>query len=327
MIRKLEKKGYTYTTSEGLYFDTTKFPTYGTLLGMKDAELRAGTRVDMGEKKSPHDFVLWRAAKPGDLQKWDSPWGVGNPGWSIECSAMATALLGEQIDIHTGGEDLASVHHNNEIAQSEGASGKHPYVGTWVHGAFLTMNGEKLSKSAGNSYTLRDVVAKGYHPLALRYLFLQAHYRSPLSFSWDSLAAADTALKRLWSQARTLAGKKGRSTAGVVALRSLSADDLNTPGVLSALHSFLASTISPEDKWKVIEEADAILGLSLTNPPEEAKTLMTAELPSQAKTVAEAREEARKNKDFATSDELREKLKTLGYAVEDAAEGPRYTQL
>ncbi len=335
MIKALEKKGYTYKTSEGLYFDTAKFKDYGTLHGMKDAALRAGARVDMGEKKSPHDFVLWRAAKANDLQKWNSPWGSGNPGWSIECSAMATALLGTQIDIHTGGEDLASVHHNNEIAQSEGASGKHPYVKYWVHGAFLTMAGEKLAKSAGNSFTLADVVAKGHHPLALRYLFLQAHYRSPLSFSWDALAAADKTLKRLWKEAAAIkAQAEGRSkkTKAIEIINDAIFDDLATPQVIAQLWAVINDAHLPApEKWAVLIAIEKALGLSLTVPPIDTggamHSLTLADLSDEVQRLAAEREVARNNKDFAMSDELRETLKGLGYAVEDAEDGPRFTKI
>ena len=333
MIKALEKKGYTYLTSEGLYFDTTKFPNYGSLLGMKDAQLRAGVRVDMGEKKSPHDFVLWRTAKSNDLQKWNSPWGEGNPGWSIECSAMATALLGTQIDIHTGGEDLASVHHNNEIAQSEAASGKHPFSRYWIHGAFLTMNGEKLAKSAGNSFTLADVVARGIHPLALRYLFLQAHYRSPLSFSWDALAAADTTLQRLWKETSAIKAKArgaSKKTKAIELINEAAYDDLATPQVIAQLWMVINDTdLSSEEKWAVIEAVEKLLGLSLTIPPRTtlSDSIALSGLPEEIRALATGREEARKNKDFAKSDELRIHLSKRGYAVEDTPSGTTYTKI
>lgn len=329
MIRTLEKKGFTYRTSEGVYFDTSKFPSYGKLLGVRNAELRAGARVALGEKKSPSDFVLWRFAKPHDLQKWNSPWGEGNPGWSIECSVMSATLLGKHIDIHTGGEDLAPIHHNNEIAQSECATGTHPFVRYWVHGAFLTIDGEKLSKSAGNSFTLSDVVARGFNPLALRYLFLQAHYRSPLSFSWEALQSAEEALTRLWRSARMLkteTGGKGKESHASATIKTTMMDDLATPQALAQVwESMSNSALSAHEKWRVLETAEKVLGLSLTNPPNGPEELPIESLPPEVQSIARKREEARKNKDFAVSDELRIHLQERGYHVEDTPSHTIYT--
>lgn len=331
MIRKLERKGFTYRTSEGIYFDTKKFPSYGKLGNMDKATLRAGARVDMGEKRSGSDFVLWRNAKEHDLQKWESPWGPGNPGWSIECSVMSSALLGEQIDIHTGGEDLASIHHNNEIAQSEAASGKHPFVRYWLHGAFLTIGGEKLSKSAGNSFTLADIISRGIHPLALRYLFLGAHYRSPLSFSWEALQGAEDALKRLWKIARAVkkeSGEKEANTVSHLALTTALFDDIGTPQALALLWSTLQdNTLDAREKWSWLVTAEEVFGLSLTHPPDEFKPLLIFDLPEDVQTIAQNREEARINKDFAKSDELRIHLSERGYLVEDGPSGATYTKI
>lgn len=325
MIKKLEKGGHTYQLSDGIYFDTSTFPQYGKLGNRDTAELQAGARVEMtAGKRHPQDFVLWRTAKPGDLQKWKSPWGVGNPGWSIECSAMATTLLGPTIDLHTGGEDLASIHHNNEIAQSECATGTHPFVRYWLHGAFLTAGGEKLSKSAGNSFTLADVVAKGIHPLALRYLFLQAHYRSPLSFTWEALSASEEALKRLWKIARETKAQV-RTSSTSFALTAASADDLATPKVIALLWEKLNFPASADEKWAALVEADMLLGLSLTTPPAEPKTLTLADLPKELQHIAKERQDARDRKDFARSDELRIHLRDSGYHVEDSPSGQVFT--
>ena len=332
MIEVLMRKGLAYETSDGVYFDTAKFPDYGELGNVKQILLKAGARVAMGEKRNEHDFVLWRMKKPGELQSWDSPWGEGNPGWSIECSAMATSLLGNTIDIHTGGQDHIHVHHNNEIAQSEGATGVKPFARYWLHNAFLTIGGEKVSKSLGNTYTLDDVKAKSIHPLALRYLFMQAHYRTPLSFTWDSLEAADTALKRLWKLAREVSAQSGKrgehpSRPGGAAIRAYALDDLKTPSSLETLWSELTfPENSPEKKWDALISAEEVLGLSLTNPPEEAKTLSAADLPADLQPLAKEREEARKNKDFARSDELRIHFQNRGYAVDDGPSGSTYTK-
>ena len=244
LAKTLEEKEFAYRLQDGLYFDTKKFPNYGRLDGLTRAKLEAGARVEtvLG-KRSPADFVLWRRAKPNDIQQWDSPWGRGNPGWHIECSAMIRSLLGQEIDIHIGGEDLASIHHNNEIAQSEAASGR-TFVHYWMHNAFLTIGGEKISKSLGNVVYLSDIIKKGFNPLSLRYFFLQAHYRTPISFSWDAIAGAESALNRLWKLSRDIANEsKRRSTPSPARDRFLATlrDDLATPQALGILWDSLKS--------------------------------------------------------------------------------------
>lgn len=319
MIETLLKHGHAYVLPDGVYFDTSTFPTYGVLGNQKEVAIEAGARVEMVEgKKHPRDFVLWRVAKPNDLQKWPSPWGDGNPGWSIECSAMATTLLGATIDIHTGGEDHIAIHHNNEIAQSEGATGKAPFARYWLHNAFLTIEGEKISKSLGNTYVLDDVKAKGMHPLALRYLFMQAHYSSPLSFSWESLTAAHTALHRLWKEVaavREASGGKGDTTRGDI-IRAAILDDLSTPTALKALYADLGNhSLTPRQKWGVIEAADEALGLSLVVPPEKEA------IPEDIKALGIERDAARTAKDYEKSDALRRQIEGMGYTVNDTEHG------
>ncbi len=325
LAKTLEEKGFTYRLPDGLYFDTEKFPGYGKLDGLTRAKLEAGARVEVVKgKRQPADFVLWRSAKPNDLQQWDSPWGRGNPGWHIECSAMVRSLLGQEIDIHTGGEDLASIHHNNEIAQSEAASGR-TFVHYWMHNAFLTMGGEKISKSLGNVVFLSDIVAKGFHPLALRYFFLQAHYRTPLSFSWGALAGAAGALERLWKISREVADESKRKSAPsearerfIVALR----DDLATPQALGILWDSLKSEdYAPEEKWGLILDADAHLGLSLVNPP-IAQALTGEDIPSSIRDLLARREVARASKDFKEADRIRDEIEKGGYHVDDSPNGP-----
>jgi len=322
LAKTLEEKGFAYQIADGLYFDTAKFSGYGKLGGLSGAELEAGKRVAVaGGKRHPADFALWRAAKLGDLQQWDSPWGKGNPGWHIECSAMSRALLGQEIDIHTGGEDLAHIHHNNEIAQSEAANGRQ-FVRYWMHTAFLNMEGEKISKSLKNDVYLSDIIERGIHPLALRYFFLQAHYRTPLSFSWTSLIAASGALTRLWNLARQIkeeaAGKSEKSecrTRFVAAVR----DDLATPQALGILWESLRSEeYAPEEKWGLLEDADELLGLSLVTPPPGVET---APIPADIEALRAEREKARRAKDFTLADELRQKLESKGYEVRDDADG------
>ena len=329
LAQTLEEKGFAYHLPDGLYFDTQKFPTYGKLGGIDRVQMEAGARVEVATgKHNPADFVLWRTAKPNDLQQWDSPWGAGNPGWHIECSAMIRALLGQEIDIHTGGEEHVAIHHNNEIAQSEAANGR-TFVHYWMHGAFLTMQGEKISKSLGNVVYLSDITDKGLHPLALRYFFLQAHYRTPLSFSWDALMAAASALERLWKTSSEI-GKEAKHTSVpseiqqrfLVVLR----DDLATPQALGILWEALKSEeYTPEEKWGLIEAADAHLGLSLISPP-TPEVLSLGDLPQEVQDLLTRRTTARAEKNFALADQIRDDLGHRGYRVDDGPDGQVLTR-
>ncbi len=253
MVKTLEQKGYTYKTSDGIYFDTSKFPEYGKLGGISEEAIKEGSsdsieeRVQLAgrtrlkeftsEKRNPADFALWKFSPVSAKrqQEWSSPWGLGFPGWHLECSAMVRALLGDTIDIHTGGIDHIPVHHNNEIAQSECTLG-HSFVHYWMHEAFMTINGEKISKSIGNTVYLSDIIERGFHPFALRYFFLQAHYKSTISFSWEALQAAQEALNRLWRMSATiLVESKGQavSTDAQKTFIRLVNDDLGTPQALA----------------------------------------------------------------------------------------------
>ena len=330
LIQRLEKKGHTYRAEDGIYFDTSTFPDYGKLGGIATVKIKPGARVRMVEgKKNIHDFALWRFSKKGDLQFWSSPWGPGNPGWSIECSAMAGALLGETIDVHTGGEDHIGVHHNNEIAQSEGANDR-PLARIWMHNAFLTIEGEKISKSLGNIYTLGDIKEKSFHPLAFRYLLLQAHYKSPLSFSFEALASSEEALTRLWKVVHDLKKKtkgKGSDSDQKAKMEALLRDDLQTPKALALLWETLSSLdLTDKEKWGVVESAEEVFGLLLTSPPEEVLPLSRKELPEEVRKLAEEREKARDSRDFAKSDELRIHIESSGYTVHDGASETTYTK-
>lgn len=342
LIQTLEQKGFTYRTHDGVYFDTSKFPGYGKLGNIPLQQIKDGSVGSLGErigfagksrigenreKRSPADFALWKFSPAGKKrqQEWQSPWGRGFPGWHIECSAMSKALLGVTIDLHTGGIDHIPVHHNNEIAQSEAASGR-PLAQYWMHEAFLTIEGRKISKSEGDDIYLSDIVAKGYHPLALRYFFLQAHYRSPLSFSWEALAASDEALRRLWR----LAAEIKRDAKAVVApsetrdrLLILLRDDLSTPAALALLWEALKDErLSAKAVWGVVEAAEAVFGLSLTEPPSEAPAL----IPADIQELAREREKARSERDFDAADALRIHIEQRGYHVEDRPEGPVLTK-
>jgi len=326
LIKTLEQKGYAYRTKEGVYFDTARFNGYGKLGGIDVTSQREGSRSRANaEKHNPADFVLW---KPDSALGWQSPWGNGFPGWHIECSAMVRSLLGQEIDIHTGGEDHIAVHHNNEIAQSEAASDR-PFAHYWLHNAFLTLNGEKTSKSLGNGLYLADIVDKGYHPLALRYLFLQAHYRSQLSFTMDALDGASSGLERLWKLSRALAEESARvsqpseaRTQFLAAMR----DDLATPQALGILWEALKSEeYAPEEKWGLLEDADAHLGLALIDPPQSAVVVETA-IPHDVQELLKERESARIIKDFEAADRIRGEIEARGYRVDDGPMGAVLTR-
>lgn len=326
LITTLEQKGYAYRTRDGVYFDTARFGSYGGLGGIDVSAQQAGTRVkENKEKHHPADFVLW---KPDNKLGWQSPWGQGFPGWHIECSAMSRSLLGPELDIHTSGEDHIAVHHNNEIAQSEAASGR-TFVHYWMHNAFLTSGGEKASKSLGNIVYLAEVIKKGLHPLALRYFFLQAHYRTPLSFSWEALEGAAGALKRLWRLSREVALESKRVSAPselrelfLAAMR----DDLATPQALGIIwDSIKSEEYSPEEKWGLLEDAEAHLGLSLLTPPATGD-VAEADIPEEIRGLLARREAARVSRDFNGADRLRLQIEKSGYRVDDGPDGPVLTR-
>lgn len=331
IVKRLEDKGHAYRTSDGIYFDTASFPGYGALdhSGTKmreEAFAEIGRRIaGNSEKRHPADFALWKFSPRGAMrqQEWTSPWGIGFPGWHIECSAMARALLGQPIDIHTGGIDHIPVHHTNEIAQSEAAFDK-PLARFWMHGGFLTIDGEKIAKSLGNTFYVSDITERGYSPLALRYLFLQAHYHSPLSFTWESLAAADAALERLTRLARTIqAEAKGRtqpSDAGRKII-SLLRDDLATPAALALLWEIVRDEeLSRAEQLGALEAADAVFGLSLL------QAAAPEQIPQHIQALAQEREYARESHDFAKADALRIHMASSGYHVEDGPQGPIVTR-
>jgi cysteinyl-tRNA synthetase len=348
MVKTLEKKGFTYRTHDGIYFDVSTFPDYGKLGGLSDEALKHGDsgsieeRISLAgrtrlkeftsEKRNPADFALWKFSPLTSKrqQEWSSPWGMGFPGWHLECSAMIRALLGDTIDIHTGGIDHIPVHHNNEIAQSESVL-EHPFVHYWIHGAFLTIDGQKISKSIGNVVYLSEIIERGYHPLSLRYFFLQAHYRSTISFSWEAIGAANEALTRLWKLCASIEiESKGISVASESQkqLMQFLHDDIGTPQALALLWEVVRDEdLSIKEQRGVIEVADAIFGLSLLNPPEFARKLTMDEVPADIRSLVKDREKARLAKDFEKADLIRDKLQNRGYRVEDAPNGPLLTLL
>ncbi|MEM4259287.1 MAG: cysteine--tRNA ligase [Candidatus Pacearchaeota archaeon] len=323
LIKILEKKGYTYKTSDGIYFDTSKFKNYGKLAKLKKEELKAGARIEMREKKHNTDFALWKfSEKPGvRQQEWESPWGLGFPGWHIECSAMSMKYLGEHFDIHTGGEDHIPVHHTNEIAQSECATGK-KFVNYWLHSAFLTFKGEKVSKSTGGLYTISDLEGLGYKPLAYRYLILLTHYRKPLDFSLTNLDAAKTAFDRITKKIIELKKEhhKGEdsTTKYEKAFSDAINDDLNTPLAvqifIKALEDFDFDT---KKKLALLEKFDEVLGLGVKEMKEEI-----IKIPDDVKKLIESREKLRRDKKWADADVIRERIKEKGYIIKDTPKGP-----
>jgi cysteinyl-tRNA synthetase len=333
MIQTLEKKGVTYRIRDGLYFDTSTFPRYG-MFGTKNDRMRKEVALsDMGhriaqnvEKRNPQDFALWKFSPAGVVrqQEWPSPWGRGFPGWHIECSAMVRALLGVTIDIHTGGMDHIPVHHTNEIAQSETANGK-PLARYWMHEAFVTLADEKISKSLSNEVYLSDIVARGIHPLALRYFFLQSHYRSPISFTWEALAAASEALTRLWRLTLELKieanGIGAESTIRERVITYLR-DDISTPQALALLWETVRDEdLSPRVRWGVILAAEEVFGLCLTEPPHEVRALSITDLPHELQMLVSERVTARAAGEYARADELRIHIQSWGYAVDDSPSG------
>jgi cysteinyl-tRNA synthetase len=336
LIKKLLDNGYAYKISDGVYYNVQKFRDYGKLSGNTVERLEAGARIEVNpEKKHPADFALWIIAKPEHLMQWDSPWGRGYPGWHIECSAMSTKYLGDELDIHTGGEDNIFPHHENEIAQSEGATGK-KFVRVWMHTRFLNIEGEKMSKSLGNFLRLQDIEKKGFEPLALRYLFLMTHYRTPLNFTWDGLKAADTAWKRVLEFMDVLKNLKIKcghnDEADELIEKSREAfkeainNDLNTPKAVSVLFDFMnkANKFIAEKKldqknvlecYNLVKEFDTVFAI--------LKEEEEVEAPKDVLKLLEDREKARKEKDWAKADEIREKIKKKGFIILDSDSGPR----
>ena len=332
MIEALEKNGYTYTTSDGIYFDTSKLTDYGRLGGQKAEEKEAGARVEMGEKRNATDFALWKMSVPkgthpelveGSAQKrqmeWDSPWGVGFPGWHIECSAMSIKYLGHTFDIHTGGIDHIPVHHENELAQTEGAYGT-LQANYWLHSEFLTVDGGKMSKSLGNLFTLDDLVKKGFDVMAYRYLVLGAHYRSKLNFTFESLEASQNALTRLRATVREwdAPGEIGCAEYENDFLSAMN-DDLNTAQALALVWKLIDDRELPtKAKARTLLFFDRVLGLGLNAYISKALSIS-----SEVKALIKARDEARANKDWNTSDQLRDEIVSHGLEVMDTPDGTK----
>jgi len=314
-IKKIEEKGFAYKTPDGIYFDTSKLDDYGKLARLQKVDLEAGKRVEMGEKRNKTDFALWKfSEKPGQRQQeWDSPWGVGFPGWHIECSAMASKHLGEQFDIHTGGEDHIGVHHTNEIAQSETVFGKEPWVRYWLHGAFLIFKGEKISKSKGGLYILSELEKKGFSPLDFRYFLLTAHYRSQLEFSLDNLTNAKNSLQRIRNIILELKNDEKINEKYLNDFKSAINDDLDTPRALAILWDLLRD-VKAVGKIGTIKEIDKIFGLDLFKQEK-------IEISDNIQKLLEERKQAKKVEKWDRADEIRKDIEKLGYRIEDTRHG------
>lgn len=322
-VQKLCDKGYGYETDDGIYFDISKFDGYGKLSRCNLDDALAGARVAVNtQKRHPADFAIWKKAEKNHIMQWQSPWGMGYPGWHIECSAMGKKYLGERFDIHTGGVDHIPIHHENEIAQSEALEG-HPVVNMWMHGEFMLVDGGKMSKSLGNVYTVDDLMSRGYSPLAFRYFCMNTHYRNKLNFTFDGLNSAQTAYDRLRAAIssnvnadKASAEVKEKIEACCERIIAAVYDDLNFPLALGELWN-MVKLPQCRDIYDAAEKLDCLFGLSLHEPPEKRDD----DIPEDVKAIAEERYAARQRKDWATSDALRDKLDKLGYTVLDSKTG------
>lgn len=333
LIEDIEKKGLCYRIDDGIYFDTQAYEktgaTYGKLSNLD--VIKEGARVEPNpQKKDPRDFALWKFS-PKEVKRdmeWESPWGIGFPGWHIECSAMSMKYLGETIDIHAGGEDLRSTHHPNEIAQSEAATGKQ-FVKYWVHSAFLQVDGKRMGKSLGNAYTISELVERGYDPLSLRYFYFTGHYRKPLNFTFESLDAAQTAYQRLKeavigfksSPRNQLSDEKeGKVADYSTRFKEAISSDLNMPQALSVVWEVVKSNIPSEDKYDLLISFDEVLGLNLRDGS------VAEQIPSELVDLAAKRYELRNQKKFEEADSVRDQIVERGYNVIDTQEGVKLTK-
>jgi cysteinyl-tRNA synthetase len=328
LIGRLLERGHAYVDGGTVYYDVTTFPGYGRLSRNSLDQLRAGHRLEAVDhhKRHPADFILWKAAGPRRVVRFDSPWGEGYPGWHIECSAMSIAYLGERFDVHTGGVDLTFPHHEDEIAQSEGALG-HPVVTTWVHGDHLLFSGQKMAKSSGNVWTLDRLEEEGHQPLDFRYLCLTSRYRRQLRFSTDALAAAGKARSRLaahladWGEPAAVA-ESPAAKEWDMRFRDAVLDDLDLPRALTVVWGLAADeTVAAGERAALVSDWDRVLGLGLEAAAGEIGAAAEEDLPAGAAELLEARQAARTRRDWAESDRLRDELDALGVEVSDTRQG------
>ena len=325
-VEKLVDNGYAYETSTAIYFDVSKLDRYGILSGIDVRNQKAGARVEVDEeKKNPYDFALWIKAPENHLMKWDSKWGLCYPGWHIECSTMSNKYLGEVFDIHTGGIDLIPTHHENEIAQSKGCTGKIP-AKFWMHCEYLLINGGKMSKSLGNVYLIQDIIDKGYDPLSFKMMCFSSHYRNKLNFTWEALDSSQSALFRLREGYRKhLEGteKIDESKINEYKEKFLSAinDDLNMPVAMSVIWDIVKNPVKSKDFANLLKSFDEVLGIDIDRKESLNENENKEDIPDDIKKILEERTLARQNKDWVLSDKLRDELKEKGYLVKDSKEG------
>ena len=321
-VKQLVENGYAYETSTAIYFDVSKLDEYGILSGIKLDDQKSGARVEVdSEKRNPYDFAVWIKAPENHLMKWDSPWGKSYPGWHIECSAMSQKYLGEEFDIHTGGIDLIPTHHENEIAQSKGACGKIP-AKFWMHGEYLLIDGGKMSKSLGNVYYLNNIIEKGYDPLVYRLFCYTSHYRNKLNFTWDSIDATAKSLERLRDGYRKhLNETNGIDEAIIQDLenRFVEAinDDLNMPSAMGIVWEAIRYPVKSNKIAELLLRFDKVLGVNIDKKEEKQEEV----IPEEILELVEQRKEARKNKDWKKSDEIRDLINEKGYIILDNKDG------
>jgi cysteinyl-tRNA synthetase len=331
LTRELIRKGHAYEVDGSVYFDVRSFPKYGRLSGNTLEQLRAGHRQELEvdpNKRHPEDFALWKRAGAGRLMKWDSPWGEGFPGWHIECSAMSMKYLGQRFDIHTGGTDLRFPHHEDEIAQSDAATG-HKVISIWVHGGFLQLSGQKMAKSAGNIARVTDLVEQGIDPLAFRLVCFGTRYRSEMDLSWEALEAASDRVIRLRQRMALWAEESGGEEVGSVEAKELDrwfreavADDLDMPTALKILNEAVSADVPEEEKYTLLAAWDAVLGLDLERLARER-----FDVPADVRSLVQERDAARRDRDFARSDEIRDRLTAMGWEVMDTPQGTKVRPL
>lgn len=326
-VKKIVENGYAYETSKGIYFDTSKLPTYGELSKINLEGQKAGARVEVDdEKKNPLDFALWIKAPKEHIMKWDSKWGMCYPGWHIECSAMSKKYLGEKFDIHTGGVDHIPIHHENEIAQSRGATGKNP-ANFWLHVEFLLINNGKMSKSLGNVYKVEDLIKNGIEPLAYRYFTYSSIYNNKLNFTWEAVKSAQVALNKLRELTIKHKGIKNKVDERVIEdfrnrFKEAINDDINMPVALAVTWEVAKYKEKSDDIYNLLKEFDSVLSIDIDKETNNLKNDVDS-LPEEIEKILEQRKIARENKDFALSDKLRDELKEKGYIVKDTKDGQK----
>ena len=322
-VQELEDAGYGYEIDDGIYYDIGKFKEYGKLSRLNLEEQQAGARVEVNsQKRHPADFALWKKADPKHIMQWESPWGMGYPGWHIECSAMGRKYLGSHFDIHTGGVDHIPVHHENEIAQNEALT-KDKSINYWVHGEFMLVDNGKMSKSLGNTYTIAQLEEKGYSPMCFRYFCLNTHYRKKLNFTFEGMDAAKIAYERLLNSLYQHKMSQTKTDAVVIEkyknqfIEAIN-DDLNVPLAMGIIWTMMKEPKS-KDIYDLALDFDKVMGLNFNQakPMEEEKV----DAPEEVISLANERIEAKKNKDYAKADELRNKIKALGFSILDSKEG------